>query len=661
MNYVGPRYLNQWAVSQADMFGCMRKKTEHHQFDTSGYNNSWDPSNAEYRVTHYDRIEEHGNQVPTTQIDVNRRRSWTEYELRQYSEQRFKRQRIGQAEHSHFHDQENRYGQQNWIDSSPRAEIVWSGNLDAPTNFDVGSQQFSRTEFIGQLTNWHALQYWKDINQLPTLGNLAGLFQLTQKDKNSVSDDLLQWLSEHFIEIINTTPEREKSAKNYSIQLGKILCGCQQFSTTNSKNPDKGLNNFLTMVAEFIHRRLFAENKLLDEKTIGNAVYGLKNLTKSEGTEAIFWAMAMHLNSQQNCSGKALCKALYGLQKMTSSPGTEALIFVIAGHIGNEKFEQLTPEMVALALYGLQNMTPSMSTEALLSAISAHIASMEGQQIFSHQQVAIGMFGLRKMALDLGVNRVLWGLAEQIQRIELREFTAQEIAMTIGGMQNMSSNDCTERLFKSIEGHIKDSQQWNLNSLRGAVSGLRGKQNSPSALKIISALAEKIATMESIQLHDKEKIDLFIADILNSANEYFGPDAPDERKRALWFVATLLERFYPKRFPLIKLCYLTTLDDIIFEVISPKLIKGNNCDLHGCSYELAAMIVRYSLDQFLNKQAQNNAQKMVIVFGSGSHMLQNAGRMKAVVEDVIHTRLSSSSNFHIRWEGPYVVIQGNIG
>lgn len=367
--------------------------------------------------------------------------------------------------------------------------------------------------------------------------------------------------------------------------------------------------------------------------------------------------MADHIDALVQPHGDVLCKAILGLQKMTPTPATERLIRSVTWHIQHEECPQLAPKMITAVLFGLQNMTLADAIIDLLWAVSSHIFSL-GDQRFSSGQVASCSFGMRYMNSDLCTDMVLWGIAQQVQLLQTERFSAKEVCMTIGSIQNMPNNDCTRLLLKSMEEHVKTCHQFNLVSLSGVVSGLRGQSNSPYVPRIIDALIDRIADLDLTISKGQQGIDFFMADILNSINVHFSVDSPIKREHVLRFVSALLDKVYPGRFNVYQLRQLATLDELVIELISPKLIKGNRCDLHGCSFSLAATIVCYSLDQFLTKHMQSSNGKIIIVFGRNSHSLQNTGRMKTVVEQAVENRLSPArSNFNVRWEEPFVVIQ----
>jgi hypothetical protein len=528
---------------------------------------------------------------------------------------------------------------------------------DEVQQYGVDRFQRQRIEQSSKLTSWDDLAALRDANQLPTLRQLGDLFSVTQELDEAVLNDLLLWIAQNLNEIVSNSPRQEKSEKNYSINLGKIFSGCQKITTTSRKNAGEGMNLFFQKLAQLIEF-LFEENILLGEQTINNALFCLKKRTNSEGTEALLFAMVKHINVYEKLSGKTLCNALYTLQKMTSSAGTDALIFAITQQFKKNQYGQLLPKLIARAIYGLQNMTSSPSITELLWEIGCHIPE-GGCDPFSAEEIAMVVYGLHNMGSDLSTDMLLWAMATQIKNKQCGQFHGKQIGMIIYGLQNMPRNDCTESVLSSMVEHIKPCQDVDMQSACMALSGLRGMKNSPSVPAIFRAYTDKIATMNVLPNWNEEDIDFRLADLLNSANAHFSSGNTQLRECVLQFVATLLNRFYPGQYSIGNLRKLTTLDELIFKLISPRLMRQNKCDLHGCSFGLAAMIARYSLDQYLKKQEKNNEEKFTIVFGGSSHLLENAGRMKAVVENVVNTKLSPTrDNFQIRWEKPYVVIQG---
>ena len=239
-----------------------------------------------------------------------------------------------------------------------------------------------------------------------------------------------------------------------------------------------------------------------DSQAVGNALYGLQNLTcdRLEVLQLLSVLIPLVKSCKEKLSGQQVGNALYGLKNMSSDhPEVLQLLSVLILLVNSCEGNLLSGQGVGNALYGLQNMS-SDHPEVLqmLSALAPLVKSCEEK--LSGQEVGNALYGLKNMSSDHPeVLQLLSVLILLVKSCDGR-LSGQNIGNALYGLQNMSSDhpevlqllSALAPLVKSCEGKLSGQEVGNsLYGLKNMSSG------HPEVLQLLSVLVPLVKSCDA--------------------------------------------------------------------------------------------------------------------------------------------------------------------
>ena len=238
------------------------------------------------------------------------------------------------------------------------------------------SSHFSEQEANSSIRN--VINNSRDLQEL--VNGLQTLAQQHRQEKRLIRCDasLAKLITEKFERMCVNSPKTQISGGRYwSINLSRMLYALFQFS---------GEKNVFDLLLVSIAKKISSipENVPgLGAQEIGNALYGLQNLTMSTGVEAVLHALAPHISQASQLSAQAIGNALYGLQNLTGGAGVEAVLQALDRHIrpvaqsGMQIGEQFRPKIfLCEAIQSLSKLLERNSIAA--TTVIRRVAELSG-------------------------------------------------------------------------------------------------------------------------------------------------------------------------------------------------------------------------------------------------------------------------------------------
>lgn len=244
-------------------------------------------------------------------------------------------------------------------------------------------------------------------------------------------------------------------------------------------------------------RKISESDAVLSSRSIGNALYGLQDMTSdTEGANELCAALASKISATgEELNGQDIGIGLYGLQGMSSaSPEVRKLVAVMAEKIKFSESE-LDAQAMSNALYGLQSMS-SEHPEVLSLVDALAVKVTESRPDLSAQAIGSSLYGLQRLSSDAPeVRRLVGALAEKVE-ICNKGLDAQAIGNALFGLQNMKSDSVQVRaLVQAIATKLVLLEvELDSKGIGAALYGLHSmSSDEPQVRALLIALADRIS------------------------------------------------------------------------------------------------------------------------------------------------------------------------
>ena len=203
----------------------------------------------------------------------------------------------------------------------------------------------------------------------------------------------------------------------------------------------EGLDAFEGKILELSAKKINKSPAVLSSRAIGNALYGLQDLTSAAiGAPELCAALAEKVTLfNGDLNGQDIGIGMYGLQGMSADvPQVRGLIDIMATKVASSTCE-FDSQAMSNALYGLQSMDSDYpEVLRLVTALATKVS--ESQPVLSAQAIGNALYGLQKLSSDkLEVRTLVATLAEKLEASTIT-LDAQAIGNALFGLQRMNSN-----------------------------------------------------------------------------------------------------------------------------------------------------------------------------------------------------------------------------
>lgn len=297
------------------------------------------------------------------------------------------------------------------------------------------------------------------------------------------------------------------------------------------------------------------------------------------------------------------------------------------------------PHAVSNLLYNCRFLREVDNTPRLMAEVAAHIDRIDAQgATFTPCHVGNTFYGMQRMTDSDQVRDVLGGLLPHVKYAG--PLSGRDIGGVLLGMQTLGNSIEAERIREALIPHIQQVGSINLGNIYNVLSGLQHVQPSPACNQIITALRQKLPTIDQRKFiagfADDRAISLYLLEAIHSLRHHLVADDAIELVHALHDLMAVREK--PGRDvlanPLTRQTWLVRamLDDAMRP--DDRNFSSNGVDLHGFSHSLAEETCRHAIAQFEN---QSVCDDLLIVYGRASHKPENNQKMRRAVEQAMQS------------------------